>query len=313
MDKLLYVIFLIFFISSYCSSQTIDYDDSLHDVHIHGEGNGKVIKTSHGIYIDGYIGKYPRIKPRNSAFAENPGSYEIVARVSKRKLFKNDIMTVDLFFTGYGIIENPKVFFMASDSIFSDQSLFTHSLLMHQYIYYWGARTEYVDHDDFGIMQLTGPPFLEANPSMFVDRDTINNDSTKLNWLLTEQYIKGTPPVQFVLHTKDYDDEIAGDYDFRFYFTYFNGKEWKTSHEIVQLHLDSRFEHYQPQIILASTIASILALISIIPTTRKGMGNAVRYIFNIAKALYYYLKSFQPRSKKVSITKKPSIKKGITK
>ncbi|MBS1748444.1 MAG: hypothetical protein JST63_00915 [Bacteroidetes bacterium] len=198
--------------------------------------------------------KLPRVKKDY----QYPGSYQIVGSLTKSKIYNNDTTYLNIYISGYGHIGNAKMFYSVSGQIFKPTSTMHSSLIVDTITRKGQAIFDFGSHVDSLNTKAITLTFKGANlpgwgyPTSFFD---INDDDSSSTVILTENSLN--PPVLLKLYSKD--DLSSGDYYITLCLTYFNGKEWKTSNQILPVHVNTFFENYPAFIPTISVIALIIA------------------------------------------------------
>lgn len=221
---------------------------------------------------------YDQIKaPLSKIDADKPGNYEVVVRVSRINLYDNDSLIVDLFITGYGRIGNGKLFVIPSGNIFCDYSVlkfgFTRDDNTH---FHWGDSIYSALSSSQFVVPIAGPSIGDSAwpyQNMFLDDDTFPENSS----IITEMYSGPRSPYQFCYKIKK--NVQAGDYSIKVYLTYYNSREWKTSKEIIPIHINTVTEEYAGYFAFAGIIIGLLGIIGIkegIKKTRIGITSLLK-------------------------------------
>lgn len=116
-------------------------------------------------------------KARIKKDSNKPGNYEVTMRASKVILNKGDSLSLDIFFTGYGLIGNSKIFLITSDSIFSNKSEFSFDIRRNfeKNRYEFGAHKIPMFKDNMIFASLSGLDIPDSTwhyPTMFFDADS---------------------------------------------------------------------------------------------------------------------------------------------
>jgi hypothetical protein len=203
--------------------------------------------------------KHPRSKRNHTA----PGNYEIVALINKTQINAGDSALITLFFTGYGKIDQAKVFMTCSSFETFDTMVLRHSIgHLQDGKLYWGEMT--TGGSNLPTLLHLGGFGYKMNDTIyttgsFIDQNTHPDDVS----ILTERTMIN-PPVSIMIHFKE--TARADDYSFRMDFTYFNGVEWKSSVATLDFRINSWVQRHET---LLQVIAFIAALFTFIPYISK--------------------------------------------
>lgn len=193
--------------------------------------------------------------PRTQPNAKAPGSYEVAVRVINPLLAPGDILEVDFFFSGYGEISRPKLYFFPSTSVFD-----TYQSVVHTSMRFgpdrspaWGGQTYPLLSDQPLLLAFEGlkhPEWLES--TCFVDAD----DDTNL--VLTEMPLGGHAPVE--LRFKTLSSIEPGRYYIELTFSYYDGQKWRSSVKRVEFAVTSFLERHQRKLAWYGIVASLVGL-----------------------------------------------------
>lgn len=239
-------------------------------------------------------------KARIKKDSNKPGNYEVTMRASKVILNKGDSLSLDIFFTGYGLIGNSKIFLITSDSIFSNKSEFSFDIRRNfeKNRYEFGAHKIPMFKDNMIFASLSGLDIPDSTwhyPTMFFDADT----AIESNMIFTEQYSGQKAPFGFNLISRK--NAEGGDYNIKIYFTYYNGIEWKSSTDNVSIHINSTFEKYQNPLAI---LGLVFAFISVYPSFAKGSRPIKKYFKELKNWIILNIKKSKKTSKKVDSKKR---------
>ena len=223
----------------------------------------------------------PKESPRMKKYADDRGCYSIIVRTSSDVINPGETLILEIFISGYGVINKPKLVFYPSPNVVdsdNDESRILFDLpkeLPKDRSLYWGSHPEKL-HSDGGFLDLsqgikTGK---WSSPTIFFDMNTENNIDTQIS---TEMLLGGNAPIQIYMKTKE--KVLPGLHSIRFLFTYHNGSEWSNSEQTVDFTIRNIFQRNERWII---SIGVIAALCAILPTL-KGIIQLLKKIFWLIK------------------------------
>jgi len=192
-------------------------------------------------------------KPRGE-FSDKPGNYELAVRNLKPILNPGDVLEVQLFITGYGIIKGSKLTAYPSSDIFDeDNSRVVYGFKTEDNKIVFGGQTSGYSKD--GITLYLSGATSEENLMFY---DTHTPQRTSVPQIVSETRQK-SPPIQFILNTRK--EVRPGNYQLHFHLTYFNGVEWKGSKEEAHFTVRNILQRHEGQVALVSTIAGGIAIL----------------------------------------------------
>jgi len=242
--------------------------------------------------LEGTIPPTPRQKENH----EKPGYYQMVVLPDKRVLNKGDEINIDLYFTGYGEIGLSKVYISVSSDIFDrENSIFRTSLDQKGRVMSWGASSGTIT--PLTVVNLNGGIQFLKNDTVkyFTQYIDMKPDFGDLN-ILTE-YRFTYAPLSF--HLKLREDVEPSNYIISFYYTYYNGMEWKGSTSEVPLKVNSLFEKYTDILIISGWVFALIAIFPVLSATGE-------FIYN------FYSKQYKKWRLKIK-NKKPILPKAKSK
>lgn len=201
-------------------------------------------------------------KPRNFEHSEDPGDYVVITKVSQAHIDPGEKLNIQIFFSGYGKIENPKISFYPSSRFF-DASVSTIKFGLGknqtETLAIFGTQTKNIDPDGNAINLQAGLQQKEWGiPTMFFDDP--ENDFR----IITEKKLTNAPLELDFLIDKN---ARPGHYSIRFAFTYFNGEKWCTSFQDTEFFIRNLIQRYESLAwvlgVLAAMATIILALTEI--------------------------------------------------
>jgi hypothetical protein len=168
--------------------------------------------------------------PRNKKNYARPGHYEAIAQLDKTDIEAGEPLVIRINFSGYGQIEDSKLYFTTSSYIFNvDSSFIQHSIGKDgDSMIYWGAVKSGLTSENSILLDFQGG-VKGKNWEAFTNFIDISTDSNDLA-IFPE---KGTynPPVLVYLKTKE--KSKPGTYTLDLIHTYFNGKVWVTDSKVL--------------------------------------------------------------------------------
>lgn len=192
-------------------------------------------------------------KPRLAEHADSTGMYEVVGQLNQLEFDPGDSIEVSVFFTGYGMIKYAKLFYeVSSTSVFDTLATVKSGLdYLPNRRLFWGGASHQVGKGgiiDVSEMGLSSPVWQEATPFIDFKRNS--------NLLVTEFDIE-QPPIIF--RFKVARNAEPGNYNLSLSFTYFDGKEWQISQQIIRFEISSFVDRHE----LVIWIIAILGFISL--------------------------------------------------
>ena len=208
------------------------------------------------------------IKPQMKRDWNNPGVYELVANLTRSRISKGDSTILSVYITGYGLSGNCKLFFLPSQAIFDTTSKLHNSFTLIKEERGNNGITQYAAKfgGDIVSMPQTNKISILIHgikiegweySTIFMDE---SNDSSDFRILSEERVIN--PPFKFDLYSRKNIE--SGDYNINLFLTYFNGKEWKQSKQILPIHINSWFEDHSGYPFWAAVIGIPIAIIALI-------------------------------------------------
>ena len=204
--------------------------------------------------------------PQGCEFANKPGAYSLVSRISHANVDPGKTLYVEVYFTGYGVIEGGKLLAYPSPGIFdASESTITFGIKQAGDKIFFGGQSFPMDPigESFWIELNAG--CMKSGwkrPTSFFD---VRKDAhlilteTALPWCLPAGQLHG--PVTLSLKTKD--NAKPGGYDVRFAITYYNGESWVTCQETSQFTVTTWYERWETYCQVAAVVAGLIALISL--------------------------------------------------
>jgi len=206
--------------------------------------------------------------PRKAQNADKPGNYELAIKVLNPIVNPGDIINLEIFFTGYGDIDGVKMAFFPPTNFVEEceNSIVKTGLKGEKEInnrikLLFGHQSESIEEWGF-IVKIYGAISEKwKNSTMFIDRDLFDmtKEQDPVKSLITEVPLNQAP---FVVSIKTKKKVRPGIHTLRFFLTYFNGMEWKTSNDSVDIEIPTFYKRHE---FMFWVIGAILALMSLSP------------------------------------------------
>lgn len=209
------------------------------------------------------------LKPRSKKHYNANGHYELAAAINGTEINKGDSALVEVYITGYGQIEQPKILVSCSSNEIFEDFYVQHSL---------GGKKTGSNFTDVKWGYLKNklkalPATLEINGGIsFTYHSSFNKDSlidygnfidatkdSKSMSLMTEIKIVN-PPV--AIHFQIKDQARADNYRLNLYLTYFNGSEWVGSNASIDFRINNYLQEHE---LALGILAAAAALVGIFP------------------------------------------------
>jgi hypothetical protein len=200
--------------------------------------------------------KYPDQHWQTDTNWDAPGNYEVATALSKSRIYEGDSVKLDIFFTGYGIVGNSKIFILLSDSIFSSNSYMVTSMGKDF------ANSVYFGIDTFPLTAgyVYGIAIEGIKGKSWPYSSSFMDVPGRKHSIMSEELI-GSAPVHIVFKAKK--KVRSDDYPIKIYFTYFNGVEWRSSQQILSLHLNTWIEEHYILVWIIGIVISIIGFITL--------------------------------------------------
>jgi hypothetical protein len=205
------------------------------------------------------------LPPRAGPFGDRPGVYSLVTKLFTPIIDKGDLVSFQLFFSGYGEIKIGKVFLTLPAEIFdAGKSKISSDFILDETVkkWWWGANPYGQVTQTIVITQTGGVklPWWDDTTQFF------NPGDEKTIYLSTETVTtkdpgdkRGSGPMNFDLRTLS--NIRPGNYSIDTVFTYFNGESWCTSPKRVEFKVQNFLERFATEIGCAAVIGSALAIV----------------------------------------------------
>lgn len=210
------------------------------------------------------------LSPRRAMHANAPGNYEIIASADKQTIKPGDTLKIGVYITGYGNIEGAKLTLIApTDFVLIDGKESLSSTFVRGFYYRLGEpigikilKSENQFDGKGSIMHISGTRSNDNGLFItpFIDKYYIDNTSLSplTATISTELTIGNKAPFEFFLKTNT--NSTSGIHKLNFYLTYFNGSEWKSSIQSVDIDIPTRYKRNELVIWIFGLLLSILVL-----------------------------------------------------
>jgi hypothetical protein len=200
--------------------------------------------------------------PQNARNSDKPGSYELAIRLNEAEVNPGDMVHLEVFLTGYGVIDGAKIVFYPPPSFFDPTwSSWRYDIGPLPDGSYGFGTTETKFGSDAGVTLIVSPAGIPGDnwpaPSLFFDTTNQPESSAGIHRIATETKAPNAP-VEFSLQTRR--TIPSGTHRLYFYMTYFNGQEWKTAKQAVDLMVRNFFQRNEALTWTVGILAFIAAL-----------------------------------------------------
>jgi len=208
--------------------------------------------------------------PRRGRYAEKPGNYELAIRVMNPTANPGDVISIELYITGYGLVSNPKLaFFSPTNFIHPTESVAISGMqeIIHENkrAIVFGGSTDIIGETGNIVLTFKGLGSTDWKEcTYFVDRNLYGGffDIDHCPAILTECNA-GQAPIEMKLRT--IKKVKTGKHNLRFYLTYFNGAEWKTSIDEAEIDVPNLYKRNEITFwLLGVFIATVLACVPVV-------------------------------------------------
>jgi len=209
--------------------------------------------------------------PREAPNADRPGEYRLAVRATDAEVDPGDEIRLELYITGYGDIHGSKLAFyppayfidVRSSRIIMDLKRVE---AKGEVTILWGGREERLSEETGGTMVFPGFQMKTwERPTVFFDmpRDPARSKETKQGPpnLFTEMKHQHAP-VELILKVRD--KVPSGNHNIQLFFTYFNGSEWKSDSQSVDVLVRNWVRRHELSTVIVGVSAAILALLATI-------------------------------------------------
>ncbi|MCK5708527.1 MAG: hypothetical protein KAI43_12835 [Candidatus Aureabacteria bacterium] len=194
--------------------------------------------------------------PRKKAFSQKPGSYNLAIRISKPIVDPGEQLQIEIYISGYGIIEASKLACYPSLEVFDvNKSIMRYGLQkVNGEISFGGQKRKISPIGQ--IISLTGGIQKTGWKKSTMFFDASNNEGWQIS---TEVNQKGYAPMSLNLTLKD--SARPGPQSIQFIFSYFNGETWISSPETAQFTIRNFYQRHEVKVWIIGAIASIMAIL----------------------------------------------------
>jgi len=194
-----------------------------------------------------------------AALETKRGSYRLVIRATKTAINPNETVTVQLYISGYGTIDYPKLVFYPSADVLSKESEVLFDIAKHENgRYYFGAHKEKLD--EYG--KTIDLAFINGRTLFLPDPESTTRQ------IITEKNTKGIAPVQLEISSRG----RPGNYSIHFVLTYFDGEEWTNVSEKFQFTIRNLLQRYESLAWWLGLMAAAGTILAGIATTWNFIG-----------------------------------------
>lgn len=235
---------------------------------------------------------YPPRRPQEGKDAEKPGEYNLVIRVLTPEAKPGDVVHMEVYITGYGAIRGPKFTFTPPPNFIDEDK----SKLIHGWVKPEEGQIVPLDALEFGgdeakigdvgfvirLVGLTGlfergEDITWEEPSIFWDQDRhmITEDQTPQ---IATEMKRGRAVIEMELRTKRrpwwgyipfLESEagiLPGTHTFQGHLTYFNGDQWKSASQQVNVVVPNWFKRHEYITWCGAIIGVLIAAASLVIT-----------------------------------------------
>jgi len=197
--------------------------------------------------------------PQNSDNAFSPGNYQIAIKVINPVIDPGELLTMEVYITGYGTIKGCKLSSYPSSDLFdSEHSEIIHGLKISgdNKIISFGSDRNTNGANGFVISFSGYTNGLWENNSTFFD---VSDGNPPI--IMTERRSMSAP---VTLNLKSNSYIKPGNYNYSFNLTYYNGVEWKGDKHQIEFTVRNVLQRNE---IFIATIGCIAAIATILPPT----------------------------------------------
>lgn len=193
--------------------------------------------------------------PQNGEFADKPGNYEVIYTLRNQIIDPGDVVDVEIYITGYGVIESAKLVYIPSVDLFDPvESEIRTGLEMKDSKITYGGQIRKIDKIGMflSFYGLKYPKWKKS--SYFFDL----NDAPAP--MISTEYRASEAPIHLILKTDRHTK--PGNYSLNLGFTYFNGTEWKGSTSLVTFSVSNVLQRKEGLIVWIGVIAAIVSIVA---------------------------------------------------
>ena len=197
--------------------------------------------------------------------ADKPGAYELAILVSNPVVDGGDQLEIEVYISGYGSIDTPKIAFYPSPAIFdTSKSVVWHSLRRFQDGKLgWGAQSSALDPTGC-VISLSGGLSLDEVPgksSWFFDAHP-SSEPNNFQISTEVKHPEGKSPICLELALSQ--DAKPGPQGVNFVFTYFDGQAWQTKTATATFTVRNFYQRHETGVwIFGTFLACLLAGITL--------------------------------------------------
>ena len=200
-------------------------------------------------------------KPQNAEHADKPGEYRLAPRVRQAQIDPGKEIVVELYITGYGRIQGPKLVFYPPPFFIDEQNskaFFDLGESESSGRLVFGKTERQLSEAGLTVVLAAGiqaPGWAES--SLFFDL----GQGKATNQIATEAK-QTKAPVELQLKTQA--KAPAGNHTLQFYLTYFNGSEWKSDSQTVSIEVPNWWRRHEGWTFFAALVAVVITLASLV-------------------------------------------------
>jgi hypothetical protein len=206
----------------------------------------------------------PTAAPRMAPNADRPGEYRLAIRILDAEIDPGDELRLEIYIVGYGKIRGSKVSFRpplyfidpeGSKAVFGARGAGGRLL--------WGGKQERMNPEGFTVLmsglQKEGwedTPYIDVLPPEQADKDALG-----IATIATEKKY-GAAPIGITLKVQD--EAPTGTHNLQFFFTYFNGNEWKSDIQSVDVLVRNWVRRHELFTVVGGVLVALVALLATI-------------------------------------------------
>jgi hypothetical protein len=213
----------------------------------------------------GELDESPREAPRSAPNADRPGEYRLAIRIVDGEIDPGDELRIEVYVVGYGKIRGSKVslhpppYFVDAEKskVVSTMRKVENRLL-------WGGQEQRMDSEGLTIfmpgvqreMWEENTPYFDVYPHNEAAKNVLG-----IATIATEMKY-GEAPIAMTL--KVVDKAPTGTHTLQFFFTYFNGNEWKSDSQSVDVLVRNWVRRHEFATVLGGVLIGLIALLATI-------------------------------------------------
>jgi hypothetical protein len=201
-------------------------------------------------------------------FGSKPGAYDLAIRVSQPIVDPGGSLQVEVYISGYGVIQAAKVAYYPSPEVvdYGKSKMIYGPKVYDDHNGGWGGNTMPLSDPSFstgGVLTLSGGLAPRNNPrwqkpTWFLDSREDQNDNYQVYTEAKDP--RGTSPLYFDLTVNQ--NAKPGPQSIQFVLTYFDGGTWKTSSKNADFTIRSFYQRNEGPIWWAGGIAAVLTILA---------------------------------------------------